>query len=712
MWDILRIFLVMGLCFVLLTPVNTLALSMQRLRAFVFAAVVAVIAQLVIVVPLGRTVGAEAVAVAHATIAVGMILLVAVGVFGRRMPAAVGSAVVAALPGIALAVVFPLLALVAPDGWVASIGFSLIGIALYVGLGVLLWPRRRAAGAGRRAAALEERADRRRDLRGPLLGHHVPAAVEQLGARVVAVALEAERERGAERITGALQQPRRHSETRDAHAAGLVQEEVAVQAARGLRPSRLAVARGVLRVHQPRHDVPDDPGPEHGSGERRLVREPRERAQRRRPRRPRMHDARRDERATTAPARRSRRGTRPTRPSRGRAGARARSRGRRGAPPRPRRGAPCGSRRRPACPDQPSPRRSMARKRTSGSSGIDAPPDPPVVREAVQGDDRGAVLAPAVGDVDPHAGRQIVVAVHDAVERGRLHARTLRSLAAMSDDLACWTCGTTAVPDTRFPNLGYVRCPACDLVFAPSSSQERLRELYGEAYFEDYGLEGTYDADADQRRREAQVRVRWLREAGPPIGRLLEIGCASGWFLAEARAVGYEVVGIEPAEEMAAAARERSGAEVHAAMLEDASLAPGSFDVAVAWHVLEHLAQPRDTLAGVRAALRPGGRLLLELPNIASLRATRQGEDWYGMEPAHHVAHYSPRGARRAAARVGLRARRSSRACIPGTLLGGREAFGPRGLAFQAKETLSARAWMRAPHPWKFDLLRAVARVP
>ena len=86
MWDILRIFLVMGVCFVVLTPVNTLALSMQRLRAFVFAAVVAVIAQLVIVVPLGRAVGPEAVAIAHATIAVGMILLVAVGVFGRGMP--------------------------------------------------------------------------------------------------------------------------------------------------------------------------------------------------------------------------------------------------------------------------------------------------------------------------------------------------------------------------------------------------------------------------------------------------------------------------------------------------------------------------------------------------------------------------------------------------------------------------------------------------
>ena len=140
MWDILRIFLVMGVCFVILTPVNTLALSMQRLRAFVFAAVVAVVAQLVIVVPLGPPVGPEAVAVAHATIAVGMILLVAVGVFGRGCRPAVASAVVAALPAIGLAVVFPLLGLVAPDGWFASICFSVIGIGLYVGLGALLWP--------------------------------------------------------------------------------------------------------------------------------------------------------------------------------------------------------------------------------------------------------------------------------------------------------------------------------------------------------------------------------------------------------------------------------------------------------------------------------------------------------------------------------------------------------------------------------------------
>jgi O-antigen/teichoic acid export membrane protein len=140
MWDVLRIFLLMGLCWVLLTPVNTLALSMQRLRAFVVAAVVTVVAQLAIVVPLGRTVGPEAVAIAHAALAVGMILLVAAGVLGRGAPAACLAALAAALPAIALAVVFPLLELVAPGGWFAAIGFSAIGIALYLGLGALVWP--------------------------------------------------------------------------------------------------------------------------------------------------------------------------------------------------------------------------------------------------------------------------------------------------------------------------------------------------------------------------------------------------------------------------------------------------------------------------------------------------------------------------------------------------------------------------------------------
>jgi SAM-dependent methyltransferase len=281
----------------------------------------------------------------------------------------------------------------------------------------------------------------------------------------------------------------------------------------------------------------------------------------------------------------------------------------------------------------------------------------------------------------------------------------------MSDDLACWTCGTHAAQDLRYPNVGYVRCPACELLFLPRSSRERLREIYRPEYFEDYGLGGSYDGDPAQRRRDAAVRVRWVRGAAAPVGRVLEVGCASGWFLAAARTVGYDVVGIEPAAEMAAAARERSGAPVQTAMLEDAALPPASFDVVVAWHVLEHLAEPRGSLAAVRGALRPGGRLLLELPNVASLRAVREGEDWYALEPQHHVAHYTPRALDALLRASGLEPE-VIESVHPATLLVRQNAFGPRGLAFHAKETLTAQAWIRTQHPWKFDLLRAVARLP
>jgi hypothetical protein len=81
------------------------------------------------------------------------------------------------------------------------------------------------------------------------------------------------------------------------------------------------------------------------------------------------------------------------------------------------------------------------------------------------------------------------------------------------------------------------------------------------------------------------------------------------------------------------------------------------------------------------------------------------------MEPAHHVAHYSPQALAALLRAAGFEPE-VEETVHPGTLLVPAKAFGPRGLAFAAKETASARAWIGAPHPWKFDLLRAVAKVP
>ena len=206
---------------------------------------------------------------------------------------------------------------------------------------------------------------------------------------------------------------------------------------------------------------------------------------------------------------------------------------------------------------------------------------------------------------------------------------------------SCWICGADAAPDTRYAGLPLVRCGACGFVFAPVRSAEELHRLYTTDYFDAYPGGQAYDADEVQRRHEATVRMQWLRSHATG-GRLLEIGSASGWFLAQARDAGFEVEGIEPAADVAFAATARWNVPVQAATAETASLPDGELDVVVAWHALEHIAAPAGVLERLHAALRPGGLLMIEVPNVESAASRSQGAAWFHLDLAHHVGHYAP----------------------------------------------------------------------
>jgi SAM-dependent methyltransferase len=274
----------------------------------------------------------------------------------------------------------------------------------------------------------------------------------------------------------------------------------------------------------------------------------------------------------------------------------------------------------------------------------------------------------------------------------------------------CWICGAPAAPDARYAALGLVRCTTCGFLFAPVSSAEELHGLYTSDYFDKYPGGRAYDADEAQRRHEAAVRLQWLQRH-LDRGRLLELGSASGWFLGQARDAGFDVEGIEPAPEVAAAARERWGVPVQAATAESATLPDGELDAIVAWHVLEHIAYPRPVLERLRGALCPGGLLLLELPNVESAAARAQGPGWFHLDPAHHVGHYAP-------ATLGDLLRRSG--FVPMQV----DTFPsagylrpdltrrPKALAWQLKQALAHRASPRRPHPTRHEMLRAVARRP
>jgi SAM-dependent methyltransferase len=285
------------------------------------------------------------------------------------------------------------------------------------------------------------------------------------------------------------------------------------------------------------------------------------------------------------------------------------------------------------------------------------------------------------------------------------------STAASADLLtACWICGGAARPDPVYAQFELHRCTRCGLLFAPGASVQTAEALYDPGYFEDYGQTGDYDADEAQRRHEARMRVRWLRRH-VPAGRVLELGSAAGYFLDELRTVGYEVQGIEPGADLGRRSAERFGIPVQATTVERAELPHDALDAVCAWHVLEHIAAPAGVLARVRAALRPGGRLLVEVPNIDSLHARRQGAAWPKLEMPYHVAHYGPSTLRRLLETAGLEAELVETFPAVGYFRP-LQSLRPRPLLGMARDALLLRGNPRRPDPARHELLRAVARRP
>lgn len=138
------------------------------------------------------------------------------------------------------------------------------------------------------------------------------------------------------------------------------------------------------------------------------------------------------------------------------------------------------------------------------------------------------------------------------------------------------------------------------------------------------------------RRARAGHTIRHLPAPTRPGARLLDLGCGNGSFLRVAHALGFQAEGLEIDEASGRLARQ-SGFAVFAGPLSAADYPPASFEHILLNHVIEHLHRPLQSLRLLRGWLRPGGRLWLQTPNLASRGAARFGVHWRGMEPPRHL---------------------------------------------------------------------------
>ena len=138
-------------------------------------------------------------------------------------------------------------------------------------------------------------------------------------------------------------------------------------------------------------------------------------------------------------------------------------------------------------------------------------------------------------------------------------------------------------------------------------------------------------------------RLSLVRSLTSPPARLLDAGAGRGRFVAAAAAARYDAFGIEPSARGVRAAS-AIGAQVRRSGIEDGEIECSSLDVVTLWHVLEHLERPGGALQRIHRWLRPGGGLVVGVPNLASLQARVGGERWYHLDVPRHRTHFTPRG--------------------------------------------------------------------
>jgi predicted TPR repeat methyltransferase len=207
----------------------------------------------------------------------------------------------------------------------------------------------------------------------------------------------------------------------------------------------------------------------------------------------------------------------------------------------------------------------------------------------------------------------------------------------------CIICGSTdaAAPLYR----GILRCGACGYVSADMRlSDEELFALYNEGFFT--GAEfSDYAADENFFRKNFRLRLKELKKFIAPARhrRLLEIGSAYGFFLAEARNTFAHVEGIDITAAGVAYARDHFKLNVVQADFLAHDYGAERFDVVCMWDTIEHLRAPHLYVEKIARLTERGALLAVTTADADSLNARLRKSKWRMIHPPTHLHYFSAR---------------------------------------------------------------------
>ncbi|GAB2495227.1 class I SAM-dependent methyltransferase [Algoriphagus taiwanensis] len=183
-------------------------------------------------------------------------------------------------------------------------------------------------------------------------------------------------------------------------------------------------------------------------------------------------------------------------------------------------------------------------------------------------------------------------------------------------------------------------CPNCGIRWTYLPEYIRWEELYRDEVY----------AVVDNRASifekiifsEARKVLRQAKSIVPNAHRLLDFGSGKGQFLAVAKALGWDGLGIETEAQRAQFAQEKYGVRVLTSLYTEGKIEAGNFDLITLNHVLEHLPDPISLLQElIQNNLAEKGILYLEVPRADSWQAKIAGKNWMHWDIPKHLTHWN-----------------------------------------------------------------------
>ena len=187
-----------------------------------------------------------------------------------------------------------------------------------------------------------------------------------------------------------------------------------------------------------------------------------------------------------------------------------------------------------------------------------------------------------------------------------------------------------------------VKCRSCGHIYCNPRIDAEARAAHylftnpGEREF----VDDWFVHNADLHRAEWQRILRVIKRYKPQ-GKLLDLGCGPGHFLAEARAQGFQIAGQDISPVFREIAQRSHQIEVQAELSEVTARFGRDFDVVTSFDVIEHHDDPSRMVREIRALMKPGGILVMTTHDIGNWFARMYGPNWRHLNPIGHLNYFT-----------------------------------------------------------------------